>query len=100
MCVWAALCASCASGPRVCQKDPITGSETRCAATSGDPGEAAVTAGIAAGAWGVAGCTINGCEPPYRCNTETKQCERIHCDESKSSCPRGYTCDPVRHVCL
>ena len=98
--VCAALFASCASGPRVCQKDPVSGSENQCAQTSGDPGEAAVTAGIAAGAWGVAGCTINGCEPPYRCNTESKQCERIRCDENKSSCPAGYTCDPVRHVCL
>jgi hypothetical protein len=100
LCACAVFAASCASGPRLCREDPVTGSETQCAATSGDPAEAAVTAGIAAGAWGVVGCTVNGCEPPYRCNHESKQCERIRCDENESSCPPGYMCDPIKHVCL
>jgi hypothetical protein len=100
LCALALVCfAGCATGPTMCQKDPTSGSE-QCSATSSDPGEAAATAAFAAGAWGVAGCTVNGCLPPYRCNAESKQCERIRCDENKSSCPAGYVCDPNKRVCL
>lgn len=87
----------CASG-QSCQKDPITGSQ-RCESSSGDYGEAAVTTGAAAAAWAAAGCTINDCEPPLRCNRETKMCERIPCDEGGRGCPAGYFCDPDDRLC-
>jgi hypothetical protein len=94
----ALLAAACASGPDVCKRDPITGSE-RCQPASGDYGEAAATVGIASAAWAVAGCTVNGCEPPYRCNGETKMCERIPCGEAKDSCPPMYHCDAEDNLC-
>lgn len=88
----------CATGPEVCQRDPITGSR-QCSMTSSSPGEAVATAAIAAGAWTVAGCTVNGCLPPYQCNSQTKQCERIRCGEDKQSCPPAYSCDPIDNLC-
>jgi hypothetical protein len=82
----------------VCKKDQITGSP-RCQSSSGDPGEAVGTAAAAAGAWAVAGCTVNGCEPPFRCNEKTKMCERIRCGEGQGACPPAYICDPEDLVC-
>jgi hypothetical protein len=96
--LWAMLHAGCASGPEVCQRDPVTGSE-RCQTSSGDYGEAAATAVAATAAWGVVGCTVNGCQPPFRCNQETKQCERIRCTEGNASCPPAYVCDPKDQLC-
>jgi hypothetical protein len=89
---------ACATGQAACKKDPVTGSE-QCQPASGNYGEAAVTAGAAVGGWAVAGCTINGCEPPYRCNPDTKMCERIACGEGKRSCPPGYVCDESDGLC-
>ncbi|HMI91478.1 MAG TPA: hypothetical protein VK509_08955 [Polyangiales bacterium] len=99
-CVAWAICAlltGCAT-ESACKKDPITGSQ-RCQNASGDPGQAVGTAAVAAGAWTVAGCTVNGCEPPFTCNAQTKMCERIRCDEGKGACPPAYVCDPEDHVC-
>jgi hypothetical protein len=93
------ILAGCATGSEVCRRDPATGAE-RCSTVSGNYGEAAVTATAAAASWAVVGCDVNGCEPPYRCNPETKLCERIRCGEGVGSCPAGYTCDPVKGVCL
>ena len=90
--------AACASGPSVCKKDPITGSR-QCQRSSGDPAEAAVTAGAATASWAVVGCTVNGCQPPYTCNTKTKLCERITCEEGTKRCPPGYTCDAEDFLC-
>ena len=81
------------SGQMLCKRDPITGSE-RCQQTGG-PGDAAVTGGVAAGVWVAAGCTVNGCEPPFACNAKTKQCERQTCSE-RVSCPPGYQCQDQR----
>jgi hypothetical protein len=92
------LIAACASGPMVCKKDPITGSE-RCQNTSGSPAEAAATAGAATAAWGIAGCTVNGCEPPLQCNPDTKTCVRPHCYEGQNTCPPGYSCDLKDNLC-
>jgi len=92
-----AVCA-CASGS-ACRKDQITGAQ-QCQPASGSYGEAAGTAVVAAGAWGAVGCTVNGCEPPFRCNGKTKLCERIRCEEGlTSACPPGYLCDPEDRVC-
>jgi hypothetical protein len=96
VCFCAAL-GACASS-QACQRDPITGSD-RCQPASGSPAEAAATAVAAGAAWGAVGCTVNGCEPPFRCNGETKMCERIPCDEGTSGCPPGYACDPEDRVC-
>ena len=92
------LASACATGPDACTRDAVTGSE-RCAPASGSYGEAIGTAAVAGGAWAVAGCTVNGCEPPYRCNGETKMCERIACGEALSACPPGYNCDPDDNLC-
>jgi hypothetical protein len=73
----------------VCRPDGITGAE-RCE-QAGGAGDALVTGGAAAGIWAAAGCTFNGCEPPFRCNAKTKLCERLTCSET-SSCPPGYQC--------
>jgi hypothetical protein len=89
--------AACASGPEVCRRDVITGTQ-RCETTGGgDYGEAAVTAGAATGAWVAVGCTVNGCELPYRCNEKTKQCEPLQCT-SNSDCA-GYGCDQSSGRC-
>lgn len=90
----AAACAG--SNEMVCRKDPSTGFE-RCD-SGNNYGEAAVTGGIAAGLWAAEGCTINGCEPPYRCNSETKRCERPRCG-GDTDCPAGYTCDLGDSLC-
>lgn len=89
----------CATGHEVCRTDPATNVE-RCFIVSGDYAEAAATATAAAASWAVVGCTVNGCEPPYRCNPETKLCERIRCGEGMGSCPSGYVCDPVKNLCM
>lgn len=86
----ASALAGCDPGTEQCRRDPITGSQ-QCQTSGGDYGEAAVTAGVAAGTWGVVGCTVNGCELPYRCNEKTKQCEPLHC-KSDADCS-GYGCD-------
>jgi hypothetical protein len=96
--LFAALLGACATGPQVCRKDPITGSE-RCQASSGNAGEAAGTVVGAAAAWGVVGCKVNGCEPPFRCNAGTKMCERTPCGEGQGSCPPAYHCDLDDNVC-
>src|SRR5262245_45866405 len=85
----AALSCAGTTSDTVCRPDPVTGSE-RCQHTGGAP-EAAVTGGMAAGLWAAKGCTINGCEPPFTCNTKTKLCERQACSEAVS-CPPGYEC--------
>lgn len=87
----------CASG-EACKRDPITGME-QCQLASGSYGEAIGTAAAAAAATAAVGCTVNGCEPPFRCNSDTKLCERIRCTEGKASCPPAYTCDPEQGVC-
>lgn len=92
------LLGACATGNSACKRDPITGSST-CQPVSGSYGEAAATVVAAGAAWAVVGCTVNDCEPPFRCNHKTKLCERIRCDEGKGSCPPAYTCDPVERVC-
>jgi hypothetical protein len=91
------LGAACASG-EACKRDPITGSE-RCQPASGNAGEAIGTVAAAGAAWAAVGCTVNDCEPPFRCNPDSKMCERIHCEEGKQVCPSGYACDPEEHVC-
>jgi hypothetical protein len=92
-----ALLGACASG-EACRRDPITGSD-RCQPASGNAGEAIGTAVAATAAWTAVGCTVNGCEPPFYCNGETKMCERIRCDEGGRSCPPAYVCDLEDHVC-
>jgi hypothetical protein len=89
---------ACATGPAACTRDPITG-QSRCQQASGSYGEAVGTAVAAGAAWAVVGCTVNDCEPPFRCNHDTKLCERIRCSEGRNSCPPAYSCDPVDHVC-
>ena len=80
----------------MCGKDPVSGFD-RCWETN-NYGEAAVTSGAAAATWGVAGCTINGCVPPYTCNTKTKLCEPQKCLDDMS-CPSGYHCDKTYLQC-
>ena len=92
-----ALLAGCASS-QGCRRNQITGAQD-CQPASGDVGEAVGTAAVATAAWAAVGCTVNGCEAPYRCNGETKMCERIRCDEGGGSCPPGYACDLEDHVC-
>jgi hypothetical protein len=87
----------CASG-QACRHDVVTGRD-ECQPASGNAGEAVGTAVAAGAAFAVVGCTVNGCEPPYRCNGKTKLCERIACGEGKSSCPAGYACDPEDNRC-
>ena len=94
------LITACATGSEQCRRDPVTGSE-QCSMVSDSPGEAAATAAASAATWGVVGCTVNGCQPPFTCNAKTKLCERIRCHESTGTgaCPPGYSCDPVKDVC-
>lgn len=89
-------CACAGSSQVVCRPDAISGAE-RCQQTGGY-GDAAITGGAAAGVWAAAGCTVNGCEPPYRCNGKTKLCERLSCSET-AHCPPGYSCDPRDRTC-
>ena len=89
---------SCAGGYNACKKDPITGSE-RCQPGSSNTGDAVGTAAAAGAVWAVTGCTVNGCEPPLRCNPKTKMCERIPCGEGLGNCPPNLICDPQDHVC-
>jgi hypothetical protein len=93
------LACACMSGPTYCKRDPITGSESSCGRTSNSPVEAAATAAAAGAAWAAVGCTVNGCSPPFRCNPDTKMCERIPCQEGGNNCPPAYSCDPDDHVC-
>lgn len=93
-----ALAAACATGKEVCKRDMVTGSE-QCSRVSGDTGEAVATATAAAASWGAVGCTVNGCQPPYTCNPDSKMCERMRCGEQAGSCPPGFKCNPVKNVC-
>ena len=89
--LWSALAwLGACSSQVVCRPDGITGGE-RCEQV-GDYGDALITGGAAAGLWAAAGCTINGCEMPFRCNAKTKTCERMPCSET-SNCPPGYVCN-------
>ena len=95
--LWIALaCVAACSSQVVCRPDAVSGAE-RCERV-GNYGDALITAGAATGVWAAAGCTVNGCEMPYRCNPKTKTCERISCSET-SSCPPGYTCNLADHRC-
>jgi hypothetical protein len=80
----------------VCHPDSISGTE-RCE-QAGGAGDALITGGAAAGVFAAKGCTINGCEPPYTCNSKSKLCERLACSEV-STCPPGYECSPTDHRC-
>jgi hypothetical protein len=80
-----------------CQRDPATGMQ-QCGTMSGGPGAAALTTGLAAGIYASQGCTVNGCELPYRCNPKTKRCEAIRCDEA-NPCPAGYSCQLKTKLC-
>lgn len=87
----AAIATGCGGASNMmCGEDPSTGLE-QCYEDN-NYGEAAITAGTATAVWGVTGCTVNGCEPPYVCNEKTKLCERAQC-ENDSGCPPGYHCD-------
>ena len=88
---------ACATG-EVCQRDMITGRE-ECDLASSNAGEAIGTAVAAGAAWGVAGCTVNGCPPPFRCSAGGRVCERTPCGEAHGACPAGYACDPEELVC-
>jgi hypothetical protein len=87
---------ACAGGNEVCRRDTVTGNE-RCERVSDNYGEAAASAGVATAAWGVAGCTINDCRPPYKCNEKTKQCEATTCATDRDCA--GFTCDTDRGKC-
>ena len=92
------MLAGCAGGSEfACRRDPITGSE-QCAPVSNAPAEAAVAGGAAAVAWGVVGCTVNGCPAPDRCNERTKQCEPTTCRADKD-CVVGFHCDTDSSHC-
>ena len=93
-----ALVAACATGQEACRRDPITGSE-QCATVGSDTGQAVGTAAAAAATWGAVGCTVNGCQPPFRCNPDSKMCERMRCGEQAGGCPPGYSCNAVKNVC-
>jgi hypothetical protein len=89
--------AACGGGQMVCKPDPITGSE-QCQTASNDPTTAIVNTGVAAGVYGVTGCTVNGCQLPDECNPKTKRCQTIRCREGRA-CPAGYSCDMVTLMC-
>ena len=90
------LAAGCAGGQEVCRRDAVTGNEN-CQLVSDDPREAAATAGAATAAWGVVGCTVNNCQPPWRCNEKTKQCEATSCQKD-GDC-NGFSCDTEHGTC-
>ncbi len=92
----AVLLAGCTSGMQ-CHpsSDPLE--RDRCTSTGGAP-EAAVTAVAAGAAWGVEGCNVNGCNPPYTCNSETGMCERLRCGEGEA-CPAPFECNLLRGRC-
>jgi hypothetical protein len=92
------LAAGCATGQEACRRDPVTGAE-QCAVVGSDPGQAAATAAAAAASWGAVGCTVNGCQAPFRCNPESKLCERMRCSEDVGGCPPGFSCNPNKNVC-
>jgi hypothetical protein len=95
MAVLLACVLGCAgSSDVVCSQDPATGFE-RC---QGGATEAVVTGTTAAAVWGVKGCTVQGCEPPLRCNEETKLCERVRCNEN-DACPVGLCCNEETLLC-
>jgi hypothetical protein len=91
------MLASCASG-ELCKRDAITGTE-QCQPASSSGGEAIGTAVAAGAAWGVVGCKVNGCPPPFRCSADGRVCERIACAEGRGACPAGYQCDPEDQRC-
>ena len=66
----------------------------------GGPGAAIATAAAATAAWGVVGCSVNGCTPGYlRCNERTGFCERIACGEGLPGCPEPWECDFENGTC-
>lgn len=91
-----ALAAGCTSGMQ-CHpsSDPLQ--REQCVSTGG-PTEAVGTAVVAAAAWGVEGCRVNGCNPPYTCNDETRMCERLACGEGEP-CPAPFECDTIEGHC-
>lgn len=89
-------CGSSSVAPCRDQYGHMTGQGSCFYSTSGET--AGLNAGAAAAAWAIVGCRVNGCNPPYFCNVETKLCERIHCDED-AACPVGYTCNLRRNRC-
>jgi hypothetical protein len=91
------LFAACGAARSDCQADPITGSP-RCGNTSGGAQDAVITGGAATGLWAASGCKMNGCEPPFRCDTTNQQCERIQCGES-ADCPPGFACNMSDQRC-
>lgn len=95
-CVLVLLLACGGSSRLVCKQDPRTGLDN-CYETN-NYGEAVVVGGAAAAVWAGYGCTVNGCEAPYRCNQKTKRCERTSCNATKD-CPAAYDCDLSRNVC-
>jgi len=80
-----------------CSRDPASGTLV-CQPTTGSAANAVVVTEVAAAAYAATGCTLNGCQLPDRCNTQTKRCEPITCDESKD-CPAGYKCALAVHYC-
>jgi hypothetical protein len=80
-----------------CQPDPISGAP-RCDDTSGGPVEAVGVGGTATALYAAEGCKMNGCEPPFRCETVSQRCERISCGEN-ADCPPGFDCDLENHRC-
>ena len=90
--------ACCLPGPATyCRPDPVTGSQ-QCQYSTNSAGNALLVTGAAAGVYAATGCTVNGCELPNRCNSQTKRCEPITCREN-TACPAGYRCDLVTMIC-
>lgn len=94
----ACLLAACAAGASSYQPCEQPGGGTGQCLVSGDPGTAAGHAVIAGGAWAVAGCRINGCEPPLVCNEKNGLCEQAPCGEG-IGCPAGTSCNLSKFVC-
>jgi hypothetical protein len=92
----AAAYLSACSSQMVCRPDGISGAE-RCQQVGG-AGDAVITGGVAAGVFAAKGCTVNGCEPPFTCNSKTKLCERLACSETRA-CPPGYECHASDQRC-
>ena len=80
-----------------CQPDPISGSP-RCGNTTGGPVEAATVGGAAVAVYAVEGCKMNGCEPPFFCESISQRCERVRCGED-AQCPQGFVCDATDNRC-
>ena len=80
-----------------CQPDPISGSP-RCENSTGGGTEAVGVGMTAAALYAAEGCKMNGCEPPFRCETVSQRCERVSCGES-ADCPPGFECNMADHRC-